>query len=181
MRRRYNALTRVTMLGMMYASMPFGAMVGAITSGWVKRIARPWRLLIVSTLAAFMLIMSLGLVSHLLSALRVLTCFGYCAAIASLLQFILIQQQTPDSMLGRVNSLVIAQSISGDSFGALGIGTLGKLVMPLLNILWFGGIIAGIMLVIALTARSLRHARFITLQPASVKPEEKTRRVEEDN
>ncbi|KHJ67219.1 POT family transporter, partial [Pantoea rodasii] len=146
-------------LGLMYSAVPLGAMIGAFTSGWVRQLSRPGVVLIASALLAFGSIAALGLIHHLAAALVMLVCYGYSNAIASLLQFILIQHHTPDALLGRVNSLGTAQDVTGDSVGALGLGALARSLAPLSSVLWFGGVAAGLLMLVALAARGLRTAR----------------------
>lgn len=146
-------------LGLMYSAVPLGAMIGAFTSGWVRQLSRPGVVLVASALLAFGSIAALGLIHHLAAALVVLVCYGYSNAIASLLQFILVQHHTPDALLGRVNSLGTAQDVTGDSVGALGLGALARSLAPLSSVLWFGGVAAGLLLVVALAARGLRAAK----------------------
>ncbi len=47
-----------------------------------------------------------------------LALFGWLSAISSLLQYTLIQTQTPEHMLGRINGLWTAQNVTGDAIGA---------------------------------------------------------------
>ena len=61
---------------------------------------------------------------------------GYFGSIASLLQFTLVQGNTPDHLLGRVNSLWNAQDVVGDGLGALGLGALARALAPLTVVAW---------------------------------------------
>ena len=70
----------------------------------------------------------------------------------------LIQHHTPDHLLGRVNSLGTAQDVTGDSVGALGLGVLGKLFTPVVSVLSFGAVAAGVALVLASLVGTLRRA-----------------------
>jgi MFS transporter, ENTS family, enterobactin (siderophore) exporter len=105
-------------VGLMYSALPLGAMTGAFTSGWVARVQRPGLLLITAVIAAALAIVVFGLITHLPSGLVALVVFGYLGSISSLLQFTLVQQHTPDHLLGRINSLWSAQDVAGDSAGA---------------------------------------------------------------
>lgn len=124
--------------GLIYSAVPLGAMIGAFTSGWVGRFARPGLLAMgaVGTCAA--LVGALGLAGHIGPILIVLLLFGYVGSIAALLQFILVQAHTPDAMLGRISSVWSAQDVVGDSGGALAMGALGRFFTPLLGALGFG-------------------------------------------
>ncbi|CAE1145583.1 enterobactin transporter EntS [Serratia sp. Tan611] len=155
-------------IGLMYSAVPLGAMLGAFTSGWVPRFRRPGALMLSAAICAFAAIASLGVFSSLLPALIALVCYGYANAIASLLQFMLIQSNTPDHLLGRVNSLGTAQDVTGDSLGALGLGVVGRVLTPLLSVLTFGGAAALIGLLLACSVRTLRHC----VLPASPQEEE---------
>jgi len=144
--------------------------IGAFTSGWVPRHRRPGILVLVSATCAFLAIASLGLYSHFLPALLALVVYGYCNAIASLLQYMLIQHHTPDPLLGRVNSLGSAQDVTGDSVGALGLGVLGKLFTPLVGVLSFGAAAAGVALVLAACVGTLRRSTLATQEPEIAEP-----------
>ncbi|AMC37136.1 enterobactin transporter EntS [Janthinobacterium sp. B9-8] len=129
-------------VGLMYSAVPLGAMTGAFTSGWVARVQRPGLLLIAAVISAALVIVVFGLISHLPSGLVALVIFGYLGSISSLLQFTLVQQHTPDRLLGRVNSLWSAQDVVGDSVGALGLGALARAFAPLLAVCSFAGSVA---------------------------------------
>ncbi|MGM3175230.1 enterobactin transporter EntS [Dickeya lacustris] len=147
-------------VGLMYSAVPLGAMLGAFTSGWVPHVKRPGQILLGCALGAFLAVASLGLFNHLLPALLALVGYGYCNAIASLLQFTLIQSHTPDALLGRVNSLGSAQDVCGDSGGALALGVMGKLLAPAMSILSFAGAAIAITALLSLLVRPLRHSGF---------------------
>ncbi len=59
-----------------------------------------------------------------------LALFGWLSAISSLLQYTLIQTQTPEHMLGRINGLWTAQNVTGDAIGAALLGGLGAVMTP---------------------------------------------------
>ncbi|WP_156967675.1 enterobactin transporter EntS [Methylosinus sp. PW1] len=116
--------------GLMYSVVPLGATLGATTSGFVARLARPGLALLASAAAAFAALAALGAVRGLVPALLVLVVYGYLGSIVSLLQFTLVQKNTPDRLRGRVNGLWTAQFIVGDALGALLLGLLGGILPP---------------------------------------------------
>lgn len=125
-------------VSLMFAAVPLGAMLGAFTSGWVGALARPGLALVLAVTAAALAVAGLGVARHLLPALALLVVLGYLGSIASLLQFLLVQGNTPDHLLGRVNSLWSAQDVSGDSLGALGLGALARVLLPASAVAAFG-------------------------------------------
>ncbi|MFD1802331.1 enterobactin transporter EntS [Mixta tenebrionis] len=160
----------LSQVGLMYSAVPLGAMVGAVTSGWIARHPRPGVMLLISACAAFGALACLGLAAHFTLGLLALVCYGYFNAMASLLQFTLIQSHTPDRLLGRVNSLGAAQDVSGDSLGALGLGALGRLLPPSLTALAFGACALGAGVLISLLAPPLRRCRFIAASEEATQP-----------
>lgn len=147
--------------GLMYSAIPLGAMVGALTSGWVKQIKQPGKVLIGTSLGCFIAITFMGLLNHYWLFLAVLVAYGYLGSIASLLQYALVQGNTPDHLLGRVSSLWSAQDMAGDSVGAIGLGALAKLFAPAMTLFSFGLGALGLGLVMTATLRPLRQAQFI--------------------
>lgn len=111
-------------IGLMYAAVPLGATLGAVMSGWTRSLQRLDRALSGLCALAFSAIVMLGAAEHIAVALGALLVYGYANAIASLVQYALIQNLTPDLFLGRINSLGAAQDVAGDSIGVIGIGAL---------------------------------------------------------
>lgn len=111
-------------VGLMYAAVPVGATLGALLSGWARDLRQPE--LVMSGLCAFAFacVILLGATGHIAVALGALAAYGYASSIASLLQYTIIQEHTPDRLLGRINSLWGAQDVAGDSFGTVGLGAL---------------------------------------------------------
>jgi MFS transporter, ENTS family, enterobactin (siderophore) exporter len=111
-------------IGLMYTAVPVGAVLGAVSSGWVQRVDWPERALSILCALACAALMLLGVSGHIAVALGALVIYGYASSVAGLVQYALVQQHTPDRLLGRINSLGMAQDVVGDSLGVLGVGTL---------------------------------------------------------
>jgi ENTS family enterobactin (siderophore) exporter len=81
-----------------------------------------------------------------------LVIFGWLSAISSLLQYTLIQTQTPEGMLGRINGLWTAQNVTGDAIGAAILGGLGAMMTPVASASSSGFVLAmvGVILLVAL-------------------------------
>lgn len=146
-------------LGLMYAATPLGAALGTITSGRVGGYARPGRLMLLTAVGAFACIGVFGLVPNLPLALLCLAVFGYLSAVNALLQYAVIQAQTPDALLGRINGLWTAQNVCGDAIGAALLGALGSLLMPAPAATAFGiaAVVAGLLIAVGMTG--LRRLR----------------------
>ncbi|MGS9064093.1 enterobactin transporter EntS, partial [Salmonella enterica subsp. enterica serovar Infantis] len=74
--------------------------------------------------------------------------FGWLSAISSLLPYTLLQTQTPENMLGRMNGRWTAQNVTGDAIGAALLGGLGALMTPVASasVRGFGLVIIGLLL-----------------------------------
>lgn len=144
-------------LGLMYAAVPLGAAVGALTSGRVANVARPGWTLLMTAIGAFVAIGLFSLMPWFGLGLAFLVVFGYLSAINALLQYALIQNLTPDDFLGRINSLWTAQNVTGDAIGALLLGAMGSVMLPAMTSASFGFTAAVLGVVLAFVMRGLRR------------------------
>lgn len=117
-------------IGLLYAAVPLGAAIGALTSGSIAHCARPGLVMMGSTIASFIAIGLFSLMPVWVGGAFCLALFGYLSAISSLLQYTLIQTQTPEQMLGRINGLWTAQNVTGDAIGAALLGGMGVALTP---------------------------------------------------
>ncbi len=117
-------------IGLLYAAIPLGAALGASTSGQLAQTVRPGALMLATTVGSFVAIALFSLMPHWALGALCLALFGWLSAISSLLQYTLIQTQTPEHMLGRINGLWTAQNVTGDAIGAALLGGLGAVMTP---------------------------------------------------
>lgn len=117
-------------IGFLYAAVPLGAAIGALTSGRLAHYERPGLLLLGTSVLAFLAIALFGMMPLWIGGVVLLAAFGYLSGISSLLQYTLIQRHTPDEMLGRINGLWTAQNVTGDAIGAAILGSLATLATP---------------------------------------------------
>ncbi len=153
-------------LGMMYAAVPLGAAIGALTSGRLKHAARPGQLILGSAIAAFLALGLFSLMPNLPLALLCLVAFGYFSAINSLIQYAMIQQLTPDHLLGRINGLWTAQNVTGDAIGAALLGAMGSWLLPPQAAAVFGFTAALLGMLMWLVMRRLRSYQTPAPTPA---------------
>ena len=117
-------------IGLLYAAIPLGAALGALTSGQLAQTAKPGALMLMTTVGSFVAIALFSLMPVWALGALCLALFGWLSAISSLLQYTLIQTQTPEAMLGRINGLWTAQNVTGDAIGAALLGGLGAMMTP---------------------------------------------------
>ncbi|RJT26230.1 enterobactin transporter EntS [Buttiauxella izardii] len=117
-------------IGLMYAAVPLGAAIGALTSGRIAHHSRPGMIMLGTGIVSFISIGVFSLMPVWGLGLACLALFGYLSAISSLLQYTLIQTLTPDGMLGRINGLWTAQNVTGDAIGAAILGGMTVALTP---------------------------------------------------
>ena len=139
-------------IGFLYAAIPLGAAIGALTSGKLAHSVRPGLLMLLSTLGAFLAIGLFGLMPMWILGVVCLALFGWLSAVSSLLQYTMLQTQTPEAMLGRINGLWTAQNVTGDAIGAALLGGLGAMMTPVASASasGFGLLIIGVLLLLVL-------------------------------
>lgn len=145
-------------IGLLYAAVPLGAALGGIFSGWAAHAARPARTMAALCLAAALAVVALGAGGSLAAALAALVVYGYVVAIAGLIQYSLIQAETPDSHLGRVNALWSAQDSLGEIMGALLVGLVAGAMAPGPALVAFGATALGAGLLLCLATRPAGQA-----------------------
>jgi MFS family permease len=104
-------------VGLLYAAPGAGAMIGALTSGWVSRIDRQGRATILAVIAWGASIAAFGLTSMLPLALVLLAVAGASDVISAVFRNTIMQQVTPDTLRGRMAALHIAVVTSGPRLG----------------------------------------------------------------
>jgi predicted MFS family arabinose efflux permease len=109
-------------LGFLYAAPGAGALVGALTTGWVSRIRRQGLAVIIAVTAWGIAITCFGLVSWLPGALMLLAVAGWADVISAVFRNTIIQLAVPDALRGRLSGLQIAVVTGGPRIGDLEAG-----------------------------------------------------------
>ena len=146
-------------IGVLYAAIPLGAACGALTSGNLAQSARPGLIMLLATLASFIAIGFFSLMPVWALGVMCLVIFGWLSAISSLLQYTLIQTQTPEGMLGRINGLWTAQNVTGDAIGAAILGGLGAIMTPVASASSSGFVLAMLGVILLVVLVELRRFR----------------------
>lgn len=160
---------RPGLVGYLLAAAAAGALLATLTSGWIGRAARPGTLLLAATLIGCVLLIPVGLSGAFWFTLLTMLAIGFTDATAEVLRYMLIQQHTPGPLLGRVNSIWMAQEVSGVTVGALVAGAFGILWVAPSAIVFFGialTALAGVAVAALPTLRVVR--RYEALRAESV-------------
>ncbi|MCS0603344.1 enterobactin transporter EntS [Streptomyces sp. LP11] len=104
-------------LGLLYTAPAVGAVLVSATSGWVVRHRRPGRLLLTAALTGGLATIGFGLSHSVWIAVLMLAVGGAAGTVYEILEYALVQHNTPDRLRGRVVSVVTAQGTTGNVLG----------------------------------------------------------------
>ena len=109
-------------VGLLYAAPGAGALLGALTSGWVGRVRRPGRAVIIAVLAWGLAIAGFGVVRFLPAALALLAVAGCADVVSAVFRNTIIQFAAADSLRGRLMGVQMAVVAGGPRLGDLEAG-----------------------------------------------------------
>jgi MFS family permease len=113
-------------VGLLYAAPGVGALLGALTSGWVGRVRRQGRAVIFAVIVWGLAITGFGLVSLLPLALALLAVAGWADVVSAVFRNTIIQFSGPDSMRGRLMGVQMAVVAGGPRLGDLESGAVAN-------------------------------------------------------
>jgi MFS family permease len=161
-------------LGLLTSTMGVGAMLAALTSGWVGRSRRQGRVVLVSVVVWGVSVIGLGLAPSLWWALGALALGGAADAWSAVARSTVVQTVTPDRLRGRVSAVYSMVVVGGPSLGDIEAGAVASAFSPAVSIVSGGiAVLAGVGLV-ALTNPELWRYRTPPRTPAVVDVAEAT-------
>ena len=114
-------------LGFLYAAPGVGALIGAVTTGWVANLKRQGRAVIVAVMAWGVAIALFGLVDTLWVALVLLAIAGWADVISAVLRNTILQTSIPDRFRSRMSSIQMAVVQGGPRLGDMESGSVATL------------------------------------------------------
>jgi MFS family permease len=112
-----------TTVGFLYAAPGAGALLGAVTTGWVGRIRRQGMAVIISVVVWGLAITGFGLVRWLPAALVLLAVAGWADVISAVFRQTILQHAVPEELRGRLMGVHIAVVTGGPRLGDLESGS----------------------------------------------------------
>jgi MFS family permease len=145
-------------VGLLYAAVAAGALLGALGSGPLARIRRQGRAVLLAIAGWGLAIIGFGLTASLGPALIFLALAGVADMISAVFRSTILQQATPDGLQGRMQGVFIVVVAGGPRLGDLeagGVATLAGLEFSVVS----GGLaaLAGIGLLAALVPSFRRY------------------------
>jgi MFS family permease len=117
-----------TAVGFLYAAPGAGALVGALTTGWVSSIRRQGRAVIIAVAIWGLAITVFGLVDVLWVALVLLALAGWADVVSAVFRNTILQTAVPDHLRGRLSAVQIAVVQGGPRLGDLEAGGVAEAV-----------------------------------------------------
>jgi MFS family permease len=127
-----------TALGLLYAAPGAGALAGVLTSGWIGRIRRQGRSVIVAVIGWGLAISAFGVASWLPAALILLAAAGYADVVSAVLRSTLVQLAVPDALRGRLAGLQTAVVTGAPRLGDLEAGVVATALGDTISIVTGG-------------------------------------------
>lgn len=147
-----------TTLGLLYAAPGVGALVGALTTGWVGRVQRQGRAVVIAVMTWGLAIAGFGLTSWLPAALALLAVAGCADVISAVFRSTIVQLSVPDSLRGRLTGLDISVVTGGPRLGDVEAGAVAAAFGDTFSVV-SGGLacVAGALALAALLPGFRRH------------------------
>jgi MFS family permease len=123
-----------TTVGLLYAAPGAGAVLGAVSSGWLQSVERQGRAVILAVVAWGASIALFGLVPWLWLALVLLAVAGASDVVSAVFRNTILQVSTPDRLRGRVSSVHIAVVTGGPRLGDIEAGTVAAIAGPQVSV-----------------------------------------------
>ena len=130
-------------VGLLYASPGVGALIGALTTGWVGSVRRQGRAVIIAVAVWGLAIAGFGLSGHLWVALVLLAVAGWADVVSAVFRNTILQTSVPDALRGRLSSIQIAVVAGGPRLGDLESGVVADLVSTTFSVV-SGGLICAV-------------------------------------
>ncbi|HEX6222442.1 MAG TPA: MFS transporter, partial [Acidimicrobiia bacterium] len=117
-------------VGLLYAAPGAGALLGAMTSGWVGAIRRHGRAVVVAVIVWGAAIAGFGMVTSVWLALALLALAGAADVISAVFRTTILQLAVPDRLRGRLSSIQIAVVAGGPRLGDFEAGAVASVTSP---------------------------------------------------
>lgn len=145
-------------VGLLYAAPGAGALLGALLTGWVGRVRRQGRAVIVAVVVWGVAIAGFGLVPWLPMGLALLALAGAADVISAVFRNTILQLSVPDALRGRLSSVHIAVVTGGPQLGDAEAGAVAALTSARASVV-SGGLacVLGVLLLVRLVPELARY------------------------
>jgi MFS family permease len=125
-------------VGLLNSAPATGAMIAAATSGWLHRINRQGRAVVLAVVVWGLAVAGFGLVPWLSVALLMLALAGAADVVSAVFRNSILQTTVPDRLRGRLSAIFIAVVVGGPRLGDAEAGLVGQVVGPQFSVVTGG-------------------------------------------
>ena len=134
--------------GLLFASVSFGAVLAALSSGWLHRVVRQGRAIVLAIVVWGLAIAGFGLVGDRIGlAVALLALAGGADVVSAVLRSTILQATVPDSLRGRLSGIHITVVAGGPRIGDFEGGIVASVFSPAVSVV-SGGLICAIGVVV---------------------------------
>jgi len=126
-------------VGLLYAAPAAGALIGAATSGWIGRVDRQGRGVLVAVIVWGASIAVFGFSPWMWMAVVLLAIAGWADVVSAVMRNTIIQLSVPDELRGRLSALHIANVTGGPRLGDVESGVVAQATSVRVSA-WSGGL-----------------------------------------
>jgi MFS family permease len=146
-------------VGLLFAAPGAGALLGAVTTGWVGRVQRQGLAVYVAVAAWGLAIVAFGFATWLPLALFLLALAGAADVVSAVFRNTILQTTVPDQLRGRLSSVHIAVVTGGPRLGDLEAGAVAALTTTRISVVSGGLACVGGVVLLAWLFPDLRRYR----------------------
>jgi predicted MFS family arabinose efflux permease len=125
-------------VGLLFSAPAVGALLGAVTSGWTRRVQRQGVAVAVAVAVWGASIAAFGLVANLPAALVFLAAAGWADVISAIFRSTILQLSVPDRLRGRLSGIHILVVTGGPRLGDLEAGLVASWFSPSVSVVTGG-------------------------------------------
>ncbi len=153
-------------VGLLYAAPGAGALLGALTSGWVGSVRRQGRAVILAVIVWGVAIATFGLATSVWVAVALLALAGGADVVSAVFRTTILQLDVPDRLRGRLSSIYIAVVAGGPRLGDFEAGAVASVTSPQFSVV-SGGVmcILGALLIARKVPEYGRYEALATGEP----------------
>lgn len=152
-------------VGLLQAAPALGALLAVATSGWLARVRRQGRAVLISVFVYGLAVASFGMVRSLWLAVAALGLAGAADMVSATFRATILQAATPDALLGRLQGVFVVVVAGGPRLGDVAMGSLTTAVVETSAIT-----LGGLACVVALGALAARFRGFWSYDAAEPEP-----------
>lgn len=135
-------------VGPLYAAIAIGSVIAGVSSGWIGRVRRQGRALVVAVVAWGLAVAASGMAHQLWLVVALLAVAGAADLVSAVYRQTILQTYAPDEMRGRMQGVFIAVVAGGPRLGDLRAGAMASATTASFS--WiFGGFACAVVVVIA--------------------------------